>query len=79
MINQFHFDGKILLECVSEEVRVSQLTAHADFSDNVLINWTIENIDFRQLINDNSVTSNVIVDIVSFTYGLDHLKVRLNA
>jgi len=65
------FDGEILLERVSKEVGVSQLTSHTFFSYDVLINWAIKKGDCRQLINGDSVTSNVIVDIVSVTYGLD--------
>jgi len=65
------FYGSILLERVSEEVGVSRLKSYTNFSDNVLINWAIKNGDWRQLINDDSVTSNVIVEIVSVSYGLD--------
>ena len=60
-----------MLERVSEEVGLSWLTSHTNFSDDGLINWVIKNGDWRQLINDNSVTSNVIVEIESVTYVLD--------
>ena len=65
------FDGKILLERVSEEVVVSWLTAHTNFSDDVLTNCAIKNGDGRQLISEDLVTSITIVDILSVTYGLD--------
>jgi len=65
------FDGKILLECVSEEVAASRLTAHTNFSDDMLINWAITNDDWQKIISEDSVTSNNIVDIVSGTYRLD--------
>ena len=46
------FDGRILLERVSEDVVVNKLTAHTQFSDDVLINSYLKNGEWRLLFAD---------------------------
>jgi len=71
IVRHHGFDGNILLKCVSEEVPVSRLTAHTNFSDDLLINGAIRNSDWWQLIIDDTATSNNIDEILSGSYGLD--------
>ena len=67
-----NFDGRILLERVSKQTTVSKLTAHTNFSDDVLINSAIKKGERKDLFQGNKeLTVGEIIDTISLYYGLE--------
>ena len=60
-----NFDGKILLERVSEQVEVTRQTAHTNFTDDVLMNTSLKNGKWRICLK---ILRQTIVDIDSVNF-----------
>ena len=73
------FDRKMLIERVSEEVVVSKLTAHQNFSNNVLVNTAIKSGESIKLFDGSSpISSTEIVEGITIFYALeDTVRERL--
>ena len=68
------FDGKVLLERVSEDILVTKQTAHQNFSDDILINSAIKGGEWRRLFEGKLVLSaDEIITTVSEFYDLDEV------
>lgn len=65
-------NGKILLKRVSEDIVISALTSHTQFSDDVYVNMSLKNGDWRPLILEHTeMYSDEMVLLVAQNYCLD--------
>ena len=67
-----NFDGKILLERASEQVEVTRQTAHTNVTDDVLINTSLKNGEWRILFQDiTPVSMDYLVQTIVEHYCFD--------
>ena len=67
------FDGELLLDRVSEEVEVIRMTLHQNFSDNVLVNNTIKDGEWRMIVNVITYLSlSDIINTIAEYYDLEY-------
>lgn len=67
-ISHHKFDGKILLDRVSERVAVSNLACHQNFKDDVMMNQAIKNGEWRDIFDTHSpiLVLEIIVEVATF-------------
>ena len=67
-----NFDGRILLEHISEQVEVQRRTAHHRFTDDYCINKAIRDGQWRSLYPEGTqCTVSEFQNIMGGNYGLD--------
>ena len=66
------FDGKIMLERVSEEVPITRLGYHTNFTDDAITNTMIRNREWRILIASiDNILGYDLISTVCEHYALD--------
>ena len=70
------FDGKVLLELVSEKVEVTKLTTHQKIVNDILIHNTIKLGEWNNIYEGSSTLScTEIIDSIIVSYALRMLSI----
>ena len=59
-----NFDGRIFLERVSKNTTIGKLTAHTNFSDDVLINQQLKSGEWKSLYTDGMTVGKMKSEII---------------